>query len=421
MRESVDMRELDTASPVIWPSWCYSGESQELERGGVVGAKKKSSTSASAMTTVEGGVKSERLSPSSSGGCAGGDTSSSRSGTPSSSCTPPRQGASPSQHLPLAARNYSDFMRSLAAKYNNNNPTDYLPRNGFTGLKSGTPPFPGLLPPPAAATTPTGPKSDEKSAAENQAMLGFVPFPPVFSPVIDMNATQALLNMVRTHQQGAHLESYLKGATKRETLNAPLDLSSTAPPPKKHKRTLSESLYGSEVIPLLRGTGLKRTSLSTGPTNTASGVGRRANKSSSTTTTSPANNSVSTAPCGSVCALKPCMPDTQTVGHWSVEDVAGFVASVDMCAEYAHNFREQRIDGSALPLLTEEHLTTTLGMKLGPALKLRSALSSRLGQCAVCLHCSHCHGSTTPPATTTTTTIGGPNSASTPNSTAGDK
>lgn len=101
-----------------------AGESQELERGGVVGAKKKSSTSASAMTTVEGGVKSERLSPSSSGGCAGGDTSSSRSGTPSSSCTPPRQGASPSQHLPLAARNYSDFMRSLAAKYNNNNPTE---------------------------------------------------------------------------------------------------------------------------------------------------------------------------------------------------------------------------------------------------------------------------------------------------------
>uniref|UniRef100_A0A023EZ39 Putative sterile alpha motif protein n=1 Tax=Triatoma infestans TaxID=30076 RepID=A0A023EZ39_TRIIF len=416
------MRELDSASPVIWPSWCYSGESQDLERG-VGGAKKKSSTSASAMTTVEGGVKSERLSPSSSGGCAGGDTSSSRSGTPSSSCTPPRQGASPSQHLPLAARNYSDFMRSLAAKYNNNNPTDYLPRNGFTGLKSGTPPFPGLLPPPAAAAAPTGPKTDEKSSAENQAMLGFVPFPPVFSPVIDMNATQALLNMVRTHQQGAHLESYLKGASKRETLNAPLDLSSTAPPPKKHKRTLSESLYGSEVIPLLRGTGLKRappTSSVTGSAGSATvGGGRRSNKSSSATSSSPAN-SVSTAPCVSVCALKPCMPDTQTVGHWSVEDVAGFVASVDMCAEYAHNFREQRIDGSALPLLTEEHLTSTLGMKLGPALKLRSALSSRLGQCAVCLHCSHCHGGTTPP-TTTTTVIGGPTSATTPNSTAGDK
>jgi hypothetical protein len=56
-------------------------------------------------------------------------------------------------------------------------------------------------------------------------------------------------------------------------------------------------------------------------------------------------------------------------------------------------FREQSIDGSALPLLTEEHLTTTLGLKLGPALKLRATVARRLGHCASCLHCVHCHGS----------------------------
>ncbi|KDR16166.1 hypothetical protein L798_09580, partial [Zootermopsis nevadensis] len=55
------------------------------------------------------------------------------------------------------------------------------------------------------------------------------------------------------------------------------------------------------------------------------------------------------------------------------------------------NFREQRIDGSSLPLLTEDHLTVTMGMKLGPALKLRATLSRRLGHCAICLHCVHCH------------------------------
>ncbi|KAK9501420.1 hypothetical protein O3M35_012147 [Rhynocoris fuscipes] len=59
-------------------------------------------------------------------------------------------------------------------------------------------------------------------------------------------------------------------------------------------------------------------------------------------------------------------------------------------------------------------------MKLGPALKLRSALSSRLGQCIVCLHCSHCHGNSPQPTTTTTssppTTLPS-NSATTPNST----
>lgn len=35
-------------------------------------------------------------------------------------------------------------------------------------------------------------------------------------------------------------------------------------------------------------------------------------------------------------------------------------------------FREHAIDGETLPLLTEEHLLNTLGLKLGPALKIRS-------------------------------------------------
>lgn len=53
-------------------------------------------------------------------------------------------------------------------------------------------------------------------------------------------------------------------------------------------------------------------------------------------------------------------------------------------------------------------------MKLGPALKLRAILSRRLGHCAVCLHCVHCHG-----ASSLTTTPGGPSPAPTarPNST----
>ena len=43
-------------------------------------------------------------------------------------------------------------------------------------------------------------------------------------------------------------------------------------------------------------------------------------------------------------------------------------------------------------MLTEEHLTTNLNMKLGPALKLKSVLAKKIGHCAVCLHCVHCHG-----------------------------
>lgn len=75
-------------------------------------------------TTSGGSVKSERLSPGTP------DTSSrSRSVTPSSASypgTPPasEHGQNPAGPPPLAGRNYSDFMRSLAAKYNNNNPNE---------------------------------------------------------------------------------------------------------------------------------------------------------------------------------------------------------------------------------------------------------------------------------------------------------
>ena len=56
-------------------------------------------------------------------------------------------------------------------------------------------------------------------------------------------------------------------------------------------------------------------------------------------------------------------------------------------------FRDHNIDGSSLPLLTEDHLTLRLGMKLGPALKLKSIISKKLGPAnadVCCEHCSHC-------------------------------
>lgn len=51
------------------------------------------------------------------------------------------------------------------------------------------------------------------------------------------------------------------------------------------------------------------------------------------------------------------------------------------------HFREQCIDGSGLPLLTEDHLVNSLGMKLGPALKLRSMLAKKLGGPCPCVAC----------------------------------
>lgn len=72
-------------------------------------------------------VKTERLSPVVA---AGGDSASSRSGTPSSSCypgTPPGVSAAADRvSSPAPNRNCSDLIRSLAAKYQNANPSEWV-------------------------------------------------------------------------------------------------------------------------------------------------------------------------------------------------------------------------------------------------------------------------------------------------------
>ncbi|XP_036727346.1 sterile alpha motif domain-containing protein 11 isoform X1 [Balaenoptera musculus] len=70
----------------------------------------------------------------------------------------------------------------------------------------------------------------------------------------------------------------------------------------------------------------------------------------------------------------------EDVSKWTVDDVCSFVGSLSGCGEYAPVFREQGIDGETLPLLTEEHLLTTMGLKLGPALKIRAQVAKRLGR-----------------------------------------
>ncbi|NXP45972.1 SAM11 protein, partial [Heliornis fulica] len=47
---------------------------------------------------------------------------------------------------------------------------------------------------------------------------------------------------------------------------------------------------------------------------------------------------------------------------------------------FSQVFREQAIDGETLPLLTEEHLLNNMGLKLGPALKIRSQVAKRVGR-----------------------------------------
>lgn len=44
--------------------------------------------------------------------------------------------------------------------------------------------------------------------------------------------------------------------------------------------------------------------------------------------------------------------------------------------DVAQEFRSQEIDGQALLLLTEDHLVSTMNLKLGPALKLCAHINS---------------------------------------------
>ncbi|CAJ1050209.1 polyhomeotic-like protein 2 [Xyrichtys novacula] len=56
--------------------------------------------------------------------------------------------------------------------------------------------------------------------------------------------------------------------------------------------------------------------------------------------------------------------------RWNVEDVYEFIRSLPGCQEIAEEFRSQEIDGQALLLLKEDHLMSTMNIKLGPALKI---------------------------------------------------
>ncbi|XP_055561899.1 sterile alpha motif domain-containing protein 11 isoform X3 [Falco cherrug] len=75
-------------------------------------------------------------------------------------------------------------------------------------------------------------------------------------------------------------------------------------------------------------------------------------------------------------------PALEDISKWTVEDVCSFVSSLSGCTEYTQVFREQAIDGETLPLLTEEHLLNNMGLKLGPALKIRSQTGRKAFCCS---------------------------------------
>ncbi|XP_037076506.1 sterile alpha motif domain-containing protein 11-like [Pollicipes pollicipes] len=355
------MTDLDSSGPVIWPKWCYSNvptEGPELPSGlSVTPAVKRRRK----RTLESADVKRESSTPERSPSGSPRSLSSQRSPHERHSPATPASAATPVTSQALPPRNYSDFMRSLAAKYNNNNPNEYFSgqANGLLrgfdysryGLKPGHTP---LLASPAKEE-----KKEEVAPAANP-LLAVHPHLAALSglPMLDV------LSMVRP---GLTPSDYLAAgqtaaaapAGKRPPEGAPLDLSNM-------KRPRLEKGF-KELF------GLKEE---------AARVGSASPRPSA---------ELAAALHGSACTQKPCSPEAEAVSSWGVDEVCSFVRSVDVCAEYAETFREHGIDGSTLPLLSAEHLTNILHLKLGPALKLRTALSQKIGHCAVCMHCTHCH------------------------------
>ncbi|XP_029001446.1 polyhomeotic-like protein 3 isoform X2 [Betta splendens] len=66
--------------------------------------------------------------------------------------------------------------------------------------------------------------------------------------------------------------------------------------------------------------------------------------------------------------------------QWSVEDVTAFIHALPGCSDVAEAFRVQEIDGQALLLLTEDHLMTSMNIKLGPALKICAHINALKNQ-----------------------------------------
>lgn len=60
--------------------------------------------------------------------------------------------------------------------------------------------------------------------------------------------------------------------------------------------------------------------------------------------------------------------------RWSVDEVVDYIRSLPSYSDYADEFMNHEIDGQALVLLNENHLVKTMGIKLGPALKIMSQI-----------------------------------------------
>lgn len=441
-----------------------SSASSHLKNGDLNTANNGSSSNSSgvnnsASNIVNSSVKKERLSPTANGDVHS-SLSRSRSATPSSFPGTPPQSTHPSdltsqsilnqsRNNEFQARNYSDFMRSLAAKYNNTNPNDASSaRNLFFDHQKYT-----SGPTKSASKESPSPPEIKRSSLATPPQVPFVPplfpglpfSPTVFPPLIDMSSTQALVTLARAAKE-AELQNILRNAPKRPGATTSQSLSpslravqqlaqfnpqsfmipsqfqapqrsptgppsrnsqsphhyrgeptssSVAPAASSSNNTSSVKRSSSPPLDLSSSQQIKRQKIELSTSSPAASPpmtvipssAQTKDYSASTRTTIKAESPAAASSSGMEFP-RHCRSQSDEISSWTVDDVGNFVSSIDICAEYAQKFRDQCIDGSGLPLLTEDHLTNSLGMKLGPALKLRSILAKKLGGPCPCVSCT---------------------------------
>ncbi|XP_062559514.1 polyhomeotic-proximal chromatin protein-like isoform X2 [Armigeres subalbatus] len=77
--------------------------------------------------------------------------------------------------------------------------------------------------------------------------------------------------------------------------------------------------------------------------------------------------------------VPPVAPEeSPVIVKWTVQEVCDFIKKLPGCSDYAEDFVIHEIDGQALLLLKENHLVNTMGMKLGPALKIVAKIHSMI-------------------------------------------
>ncbi|XP_071043417.1 uncharacterized protein [Parasteatoda tepidariorum] len=284
------------------------------------------------------------------------------------------------KQMEMMTRNYSDFMRSLAAKYNQNNTQDSFPTPQSNGIvrgfdssfsyKSGSPFLVRNVDSDgngSSLTTGLNRKLDNQSSptpaeTRNSNNNNVNSSNPVLSSgsISDFSSSQTLLNLVRTAsaQSASQLENYLKGAVKRsadgESRLDPLDLTVGGTALKRPKfeagsvrdlrncrdffhseteTSISSGNDGHGSIRTLPASGTKPSWMSL--------LDKRmhASPTSSSRTSPKIQNSDQRSRCVSLCVEKSCSSQSEAsdLSHWTVDDVVKFVSSVETCSEYAED------------------------------------------------------------------------------------